>query len=46
MSMKGQIVIPKEIRERFGIHLSDTLIFKIQDIFFLVYRFILIVSRI
>ena len=30
MSKKGQIVIPKEIRERFGIKPGDALIFKIQ----------------
>ena len=30
MSKKGQIVIPKEIRERFGIHPGDAVIFKIQ----------------
>ncbi len=31
ISKKGQIVIPKEIRERFGIMPGDALIFKIQD---------------
>lgn len=30
MSKKGQIVIPKEIRERFGIKPGDAVIFKIQ----------------
>lgn len=30
MSKKGQIVIPKEIRERFGIMAGDALIFKIK----------------
>jgi len=30
MSKKGQIVIPKEIREKFGIKPGDTVIFKIQ----------------
>jgi len=30
MSKKGQIVIPKEIRERFGINPGDAVIFKIQ----------------
>ena len=31
MSKKGQIVIPKEIREKFGIKPGDAVIFKIQD---------------
>ncbi|TFG25365.1 MAG: AbrB/MazE/SpoVT family DNA-binding domain-containing protein [Promethearchaeota archaeon] len=30
MSKKGQIVIPKEIRDRFGIKPGDAVIFKIQ----------------
>jgi AbrB family looped-hinge helix DNA binding protein len=30
MSKKGQIVIPKEIREKFGIKPGDAVIFKIQ----------------
>ncbi|MHA1491259.1 MAG: AbrB/MazE/SpoVT family DNA-binding domain-containing protein [Promethearchaeota archaeon] len=30
MSKKGQIVIPKEIREKFGILPGDAVIFKIQ----------------
>lgn len=30
MSKKGQIVIPKEIREKFGIMPGDAVIFKIQ----------------
>ncbi len=30
MSKKGQIVIPKEIRERFEIKPGDAVIFKIQ----------------
>ena len=30
MSKKGQIMIPKEIRERFGIKPGDDVIFKIQ----------------
>ena len=30
MSKKGQIVIPKEIREKFGIQPGDAVIFKIQ----------------
>ena len=30
LSKKGQIVIPKEIRERFGIKPGDAVIFKIQ----------------
>ncbi|TXT64503.1 MAG: putative Transcriptional regulator, AbrB family [Promethearchaeota archaeon] len=30
MSKKGQIVIPKEIRERFGIMPGDAVIFKIK----------------
>ena len=31
MSKKGQIVIPKEIREKFGIKPGDAVIFRIQD---------------
>ena len=31
MSKKGQIVIPKEIREKFGIKPGDAVIFKVQD---------------
>ena len=31
MSKKGQIVIPKEIREQFNINAGDVIIFKIQD---------------
>ncbi len=31
MSKKDQIVIPKEIRERFGIQPGDALIFTIKD---------------
>lgn len=31
MSKKGQIVIPKEIREKFGIQPGDALIFDIQE---------------
>jgi AbrB family looped-hinge helix DNA binding protein len=30
MSKKGQIVIPKEIREKFGIKPGDAVIFRIQ----------------
>lgn len=30
MSKKGQIVIPKEIREKFGIHPGDVLVLEIQ----------------
>lgn len=30
MNKKGQIVIPKEIREKFGIKQGDTIIFRIQ----------------
>ena len=30
LSKKGQIVIPKEIREKFGIRAGDAVIFKIQ----------------
>ncbi|MBY8986607.1 MAG: AbrB/MazE/SpoVT family DNA-binding domain-containing protein [Candidatus Lokiarchaeota archaeon] len=30
LSKKGQIVIPKEIREKFGIRAGDSVIFKIQ----------------
>ena len=30
LSKKGQIVIPKEIREKFGIKAGDAVIFKIQ----------------
>jgi len=30
MSKKGQIVIPKEIRDRFGIMPGDAVIFKVQ----------------
>lgn len=30
LSKKGQIVIPKEIREKFGIKPGDAVIFKIQ----------------
>jgi AbrB family looped-hinge helix DNA binding protein len=30
MSKKGQIVIPKEIREKFGIKPGDAVIFKVQ----------------
>jgi len=30
MSKKGQIVIPKEIRQKFGIKPGDAVIFKIQ----------------
>jgi len=30
MSKKGQIVIPKEIRERFGIMPGDAVIFKVK----------------
>ena len=30
MSKKGQIVIPKEIREKFGIKPGDAIIFRIQ----------------
>ncbi len=30
ISKKGQVVIPKEIREKFGIKPGDALIFKIQ----------------
>lgn len=31
MSKKGQIVIPKEIREKFGIRPGDAVIFNIQE---------------
>ena len=31
MSKKGQIVIPKEIRQRFNINPGDAVIFKIQE---------------
>ncbi len=30
ISKKGQVIIPKEIREKFGIKPGDALIFKIQ----------------
>lgn len=31
MSKKGQIVIPKEIREKFGIQPGDAVIFNVQE---------------
>ncbi|MHA1730104.1 MAG: AbrB/MazE/SpoVT family DNA-binding domain-containing protein [Promethearchaeota archaeon] len=31
MSKKGQIVIPKEIREKFEIKPGDAMVFKVQD---------------